>query len=222
MVDDDSVFECSSQEPPSLEAVAKSWPELAVLRAAASSPNIHRLRCSITSFVSHTRVEFAAALLESRKVCFAGQPESSRDGCSAASLGQARHQAALDVRRLGSELSAVWRLSQDQVGYVFQQLDQLVSTGHGPDPCPPPNLPPVQAEVSRFPHAVGCVLAALAAGWPWLTALLAFQGLDSGYFLDEFRTFWHRMPTRLKQDQAHGPALLSGSQEAQHTSRCSW
>ena len=57
------------------------------------------------------------------------------------------------------------------------------------DPCPPPALPPAVLEVSRFPHAVGCFLAALATGWPWLTALLAFQCLDKGYFLNDARTF---------------------------------
>lgn len=189
LLDGDAVLGHSPPEPLALDVLAESWPELAALRAAASSPNIHRLRCAVTSFVSHTRVEFAAALLDARRARFAGQPESYGVACPAALIGQARHQAAIDVRRLGRELSTAWHLSHDQVGYIFQQLDQLVSMGHGPDPCPPPALPPAVLEVSRFPHAVGCFLAALATGWPWLTALLAFQCLDKGYFLNDARTF---------------------------------
>gem|GEM_PF-2417476 len=189
VMDGDAALGHLYPESLSLDVLADAWPELAALRAAASSPNIHRLRCAVTSFVSHTRVEFAAALLEARRARFAVPPESRGAACPAALVGQARHQAALDVRRLGRELLTAWRLSHDQVGYVFQQLDQLVSMGHGPDPCPPPALPPAQMEVSRFPHAVGCFLAALATGWPWLTALLAFQCLDEGYFLKDSRSF---------------------------------
>jgi hypothetical protein len=47
--------------------LASAWPELAALRQAASSPNVNRLRCALTTFASHTRVEFAAALLAARK-----------------------------------------------------------------------------------------------------------------------------------------------------------
>ena len=120
IIEDNIASGCSYQDFPSLEVLAKSWPELAALKAAASSPNIHGLRCSITSFVSHTRVEFAAALQEARRVCSASRQASRGGSCSAVSLGQARHQAALDVRQLGSELLAVWRLSHEQVGFVFQ------------------------------------------------------------------------------------------------------
>jgi len=172
-MDGDAVLGHLLPEPLALDVLADSWPELAALRAAASSPNIHRLRCAVTSFVSHTRVEFAAALLDARRARFAGQPESHGVACPAALIGQARHKAAIDIRRLGRELSTAWHLSHDQVGYIFQQLDQLVSIGHGPDPCPPPALPPAVLEVSRFPHAVGCFLAALATGWPWLTASMS-------------------------------------------------
>jgi len=64
-----------------------------------------------------------------------------------------------------------------------------VSIGHGPDPCPLPALPSALLEVSRLPHAVGCFLAALATGWPWLTALLAFRCLDRGCILEDSRFF---------------------------------
>ena len=89
LMDGDAVLGHLLPEPLALDVLADSWPELAALRAASSSPNIHRLRCAVTSFVSHTRVEFAAALLDARRARFAGQPESHGVACPAALIGQA-------------------------------------------------------------------------------------------------------------------------------------
>lgn len=166
-----------------LAELSADWPELAALRAAASSPSLVRLRCAITSFVSHARVEFAAALIELRQ---ASHWASSVDdaSCPAILHGRARHGAALHILRLGPNLRSEWFMSESQARSVLAQVEQLVSLGSGPELCSRPQLPAGPGVQGRFPHVICCFLAALASGWPWSFALEAFRDLDHGQFFE--------------------------------------
>lgn len=183
---------------PSLSDLAAAWPELAALRPAASSPNLSRLRSAVTTFISHTRVEFAAALVDARKSCglvtcsltAPAQIEGDSAGLPALEHGRLRHRAALDLLRASSELVSTWHLSPAQALGITSQLQLIVSSGDGIMPCPPPKSPRGSRVPARFPHSVSCFLAALAGGWPWDLALSAFSHLGDGLFFKGSRIFW--------------------------------
>lgn len=183
---------------PSLSNLAAAWPELAALRPAASSPNLWRLRSAVTTFISHTRVEFASALVDARKSCglvtcaltAPAQMEGDSAGLPALEHGRLRHRAALDLLRASSELVSTWHLSPAQALGVISQLQSIVSSVDGIMPCPPPKSPRGSGRPARFPHSISCFLAALAGGWPWDLAVSAFSRLGDGLFFKGSRIFW--------------------------------
>ena len=169
--------------------LAASWPELAALRPAASSPNVNRLRCALTSFASHTRVEFASALLEARKASRAAQGVDESALLITIQQGRERHEAALDLLRLGVSAFSAWNIFDKQAAGIFAHITQLVALGPGPASCEPPCIPEVSSDISSFPLTTGCFLAALAAGWSWDLALEAFAHLEKGFFHEDSLTF---------------------------------
>lgn len=169
----------------SLDELASSWPELAALRAAASSPNVARFRYAISSFISHARIAFAAALVALRKADSLHVDYSTAPYLPAIFHGLAHYQASLALQRLENDLISQWHLSAAQAALVRLQLRQLVSSesaDSGPSSCDPPVIPSGRAVFARFPHVIGCFLSALARGWPWTLALEAFRNLDQGRF----------------------------------------
>ena len=173
---------------PTLLGLAAGWPELAALRPAASSPNINRLRCALSTFASHTRVEMAAALLAVRKAaCGVTLPDESE--LPALRRGRQRHAAATDLLRVGESAFSFWHMSKKQSANMLAHMRRLVDVGPGLAPCAPPTFPAGGGDAASFPLTVGCFLAALAAGWPWETALGSFALLDRGWFHEDSKVF---------------------------------
>ncbi len=168
--------------------LASDWPELAALRPAASSPNVNRLRCALTTFASHTRVEFVAALLAARKavressfIADSALPELHR--------GKLRHAAAVDLLRAGETAFSVWKVPTKLSAGILASIRHLVGVRPGLVSCHPPIFPASSGHPASFPLTVGCFLASLAAGWQWELALSAFAFLDRGWFHDDSRVF---------------------------------
>ena len=173
---------------PTLLGLAADWPELAALRPAASSPNINRLRCALSTFASHTRVEFAAALLAVRNAA-RGSDLPDESELPALRRGRQRHAAALDLLGAGESAFSTWNMSRKQSASMFAHIRRLVDVGSGLVPCEPPIFPAGDGYAASFPLTVGCFLAALAAGWPWETALGTFALLDRGWFHEDSKVF---------------------------------
>ena len=203
-------FHCTDQLV--LAELTSSWPELRELRRAASAPGICRFKSAVTALISEARVTFAAALLASRDRLLS--PAAADDARLAATVfrGQLRFEAALRLVTLGHHAFDPWHLPKTDLKFFLSQLSQLVVMGSGPQKCAPPDLPCCSQPHDCFPHASGCFLAALAAGWPRKIALHAFQHLSIGHFMQNGRVFV--MPSDHKADASNwscSQLLLDGN-----------
>jgi hypothetical protein len=177
-----------------LDMVA-SWPHLAALRPAASSPSRSRFQQAISALIATSRAEFGAALLASRTL---SKTQSGSQLVSPAHQlvsvichGQHRFQAICYLRSgCLTVLANLWHWTPHHFDQAIQAISSLCGLPHPLSLCGIQSFPNPPIEVTvPFPHVLPLFFAALSAGWNWDLALTTFTGLDSGWFLDNGRIF---------------------------------
>ena len=181
-----------------LSDLAASWIQLADLRKAAGARSPSALQNAASMLASGARVVFAAAVLSAqiRTHRRADPSFGAKQDCAQACLivaGGVQHAAMLELAaHLPANIGMAWRWRPDQVDLLRMHLACTISLHptHGiVQRCPPVLLMNPASSASPFPAVTVYFCAALAAGWPWTSAMRAFGELGPGLLSEDSRAF---------------------------------
>jgi len=175
-----------------LAAWAASYADVAALRRAASARSPARLQLAVAQLSSAIRTEMAAALMARRALRAGDRPAAELEALVQA--GADRHRLCVDFASMGAAaFASSWHWLPAQTDLLLSSLGGLAGPPAADGAGRPAALPTPAcagwATLSECPSATGLFLSALAAGWTWDEALLAFGFQGGGLISADCRSF---------------------------------
>ena len=172
-----------------------AWPELALVRRAASANRPKRFRIEVEAVMGSARVAFAAALIAWRNTDRGAASQAVRDA------RRMYHTLRLAAFEHAGTLSNMWHLRKEQADFLQQKMimavgDPSSARATGSRAKPPPAsvagfsfqarmAASTGPETERFAHGVPFFIAALTDGWPLLFAIKTWSKVQEGSFSED-------------------------------------